>query len=234
MGNSYTTKGTRNADWFGTTLHSIREGCILLLGRLWLSRCLPIRGSVVWSPAPLVYMHKCPWARYWTPICECVCVWVPDEQVGSTLLLVCVNVYLCCKSPFSSWKTRKAAHKHSPFIIKTRDQNSPDSETCLMNLSNKIFVSVLIGAYYNIIRVPPTKQTAEETLEGATVLCSIPSADKTKPSYYHSFGELKLSHSYQSTYLSLHLSLDFRSTVKQHYNFDRNPWLHKTKLNDTH
>uniref|UniRef100_A0A665VU92 Beta-carotene oxygenase 2 n=1 Tax=Echeneis naucrates TaxID=173247 RepID=A0A665VU92_ECHNA len=44
-------------------------------------------------------------------------------------------------------------------------------------------------AYYNIIRVPPTKSTEDETLEGATVLCSIPSADKTKPSYYHSFGE---------------------------------------------
>ncbi|KAF1393633.1 hypothetical protein PFLUV_G00018070 [Perca fluviatilis] len=43
------------------------------------------------------------------------------------------------------------------------------------------------GATYNIIRVPPTKKTAEETLEGATVLCSIPSVDKSKPSYYHSF-----------------------------------------------
>ncbi|KAM7399799.1 hypothetical protein PAMP_019043 [Pampus punctatissimus] len=43
------------------------------------------------------------------------------------------------------------------------------------------------GAYYNIIRVPPTKESLEETLERATVLCSIPSEDKTKPSYYHSF-----------------------------------------------
>ncbi|XP_051813511.1 carotenoid-cleaving dioxygenase, mitochondrial isoform X2 [Acanthochromis polyacanthus] len=43
------------------------------------------------------------------------------------------------------------------------------------------------GAFYNIIRVPPTKETEGETLEGATVLCSIPSVDKTKPSYYHSF-----------------------------------------------
>ncbi|TNN01448.1 hypothetical protein fugu_010830 [Takifugu bimaculatus] len=43
------------------------------------------------------------------------------------------------------------------------------------------------GAYYNIIRVPPTKRTEEETLEGTTVLCTIPSSDKTKPSYYHSF-----------------------------------------------
>ncbi|XP_069003447.1 carotenoid-cleaving dioxygenase, mitochondrial-like [Embiotoca jacksoni] len=43
------------------------------------------------------------------------------------------------------------------------------------------------GAIYNIIRVPPTKITEEETLEGAEVLCSIPSTDKTKPSYYHSF-----------------------------------------------
>ncbi|KAK7883185.1 hypothetical protein WMY93_029359 [Mugilogobius chulae] len=43
------------------------------------------------------------------------------------------------------------------------------------------------GAHYNIIRVPPTKKSDEETLEGATVLCSIPSKDKSKPSYYHSF-----------------------------------------------
>ncbi|XP_008278770.1 beta-carotene oxygenase 2b [Stegastes partitus] len=43
------------------------------------------------------------------------------------------------------------------------------------------------GAFYNIIRVPATKKTEEETLEGATVLCSIPSVDKAKPSYYHSF-----------------------------------------------
>ncbi|XP_047246821.1 beta-carotene oxygenase 2b isoform X1 [Girardinichthys multiradiatus] len=43
------------------------------------------------------------------------------------------------------------------------------------------------GAYYNIIRVPPTKEAEEETLEGTTVLCSIPAEDKTKPSYYHSF-----------------------------------------------
>ncbi|CAJ1065991.1 beta%2Cbeta-carotene 9',10'-oxygenase-like [Xyrichtys novacula] len=43
------------------------------------------------------------------------------------------------------------------------------------------------GAYYNIICVPPTKVTPDDTLEGATVLCSIPSEDKTKPSYYHSF-----------------------------------------------
>lgn len=58
-----------------------------------------------------------------------------------------------------------------------------------MIFSKYIFVSVLKGAYYNIIRVPPTKETADETLEGTTVLCTIPSVDKTKPSYYHSFGE---------------------------------------------
>lgn len=53
-------------------------------------------------------------------------------------------------------------------------------------------VSVLTGAYYNIIKVPPTKVAEEETLEGTTVLCSIPAEDKTKPSYYHSFGESKI------------------------------------------
>lgn len=52
---------------------------------------------------------------------------------------------------------------------------------------------MLTGAYYNIIRVPPTKETAEETLEGTTVLCTIPSVDKSKPAYYHSFGEQVLT-----------------------------------------
>lgn len=64
---------------------------------------------------------------------------------------------------------------------------------CLMTFINKQIISVLTGAYYNIIRVPPTKDVAEETLEGTKVLCSIPSVDKTKPSYYHSFGKQKFS-----------------------------------------
>ncbi|XP_044059653.1 beta,beta-carotene 9',10'-oxygenase-like [Siniperca chuatsi] len=64
------------------------------------------------------------------------------------------------------------AHPHS----------EPDGTT--YNMGNSYTTK---GAYYNIIRVPPTKKTAGETLEGATVLCSIPSVDKTKPSYYHSF-----------------------------------------------
>lgn len=62
---------------------------------------------------------------------------------------------------------------------------------------------MLKGAYYNIIRVPPTKQTPDETLEGTTVLCTIPSVDKTKPSYYHSFGEQKFSCSNQSWALTI-------------------------------
>lgn len=56
-------------------------------------------------------------------------------------------------------------------------------------LARHLIVSALTGASYNIIRVPPTKKEADETLEGATVLCSIPSVDKSKPSYYHSFGK---------------------------------------------
>ncbi|XP_064207562.1 carotenoid-cleaving dioxygenase, mitochondrial-like isoform X2 [Anguilla rostrata] len=43
------------------------------------------------------------------------------------------------------------------------------------------------GAFYNIIRVPAGKAGPSETLEGAKVLCSIPSLDRAKPSYYHSF-----------------------------------------------
>ncbi|KAM6932109.1 beta-carotene oxygenase 2b [Lycodopsis pacificus] len=58
----------------------------------------------------------------------------------------------------------------------------PDGTT--YNMGNSYGVK---GATYNIIRVPPTKTTSQDTLEGATVLCSIPSVDKSKPSYYHSF-----------------------------------------------
>ncbi|XP_042355420.1 beta,beta-carotene 9',10'-oxygenase-like isoform X2 [Plectropomus leopardus] len=43
------------------------------------------------------------------------------------------------------------------------------------------------GALYNIIRVPPEKTDAKETLEGAKILCSIVPANKSHPSYYHSF-----------------------------------------------
>lgn len=45
------------------------------------------------------------------------------------------------------------------------------------------------GALYNIIRVPPEKTDATDTLQGAKVLCSIVPKDKSHPSYYHSFGE---------------------------------------------
>ncbi|TNN34157.1 Beta,beta-carotene 9',10'-oxygenase [Liparis tanakae] len=68
------------------------------------------------------------------------------------------------------------AHPHS----------EPDGTT--YNMGNSYNAK---GASYNIIRVPPTKTSAEDTLEGATVLCSIPAADKSKPSYYHSFGMSK-------------------------------------------
>ncbi|KAI4895577.1 hypothetical protein NFI96_015671, partial [Prochilodus magdalenae] len=43
------------------------------------------------------------------------------------------------------------------------------------------------GASYNIIKVPPEKTNPDDTLEGATVICTIPCEEKTKPSYYHSF-----------------------------------------------
>ncbi|CAL8267735.1 unnamed protein product [Merluccius merluccius] len=43
------------------------------------------------------------------------------------------------------------------------------------------------GALYNIIRVPPEKTASTESLQGATVLCSILPANKSHPSYYHSF-----------------------------------------------
>ncbi|KAF7651453.1 hypothetical protein LDENG_00110880 [Lucifuga dentata] len=59
-----------------------------------------------------------------------------------------------------------------------------DLDGTTYNMANSY---TLKGAYYNIIQVPPGKKSAEETLEGASVLCCIPSADESKPSYYHSF-----------------------------------------------
>ncbi|KAM8742181.1 carotenoid-cleaving dioxygenase, mitochondrial-like [Acanthopagrus schlegelii] len=44
------------------------------------------------------------------------------------------------------------------------------------------------GAMYNFIRVPPEKKDATDTLQGAKILCSIVPANKSHPSYYHSFG----------------------------------------------
>ncbi|KAM8898114.1 carotenoid-cleaving dioxygenase, mitochondrial-like [Spinachia spinachia] len=43
------------------------------------------------------------------------------------------------------------------------------------------------GALYNIIRVPPEKTDAKDTLQGTQILCSIVPANKSYPSYYHSF-----------------------------------------------
>lgn len=43
------------------------------------------------------------------------------------------------------------------------------------------------GALYNIIRVPPEKTESKDTLQGAKILCSIVPANKSHPSYYHSF-----------------------------------------------
>uniref|UniRef100_A0A667ZP58 Carotenoid-cleaving dioxygenase, mitochondrial n=1 Tax=Myripristis murdjan TaxID=586833 RepID=A0A667ZP58_9TELE len=43
------------------------------------------------------------------------------------------------------------------------------------------------SAIYNIIKVPPERTEATDTLQGAKVLCSIVPANKSCPSYYHSF-----------------------------------------------
>lgn len=48
---------------------------------------------------------------------------------------------------------------------------------------------LLPGVLYNIIRVPPEKTESEDTLQGAKILCSIVPANKSHPSYYHSFGK---------------------------------------------
>ncbi len=114
----------------------------LLLSDLWGScslvdgAChLPIRRSVVWSPAPPVYLSKCPCARYWTPNCSrwlwywCVCKFLMSGLTlyREAILLLgweCkwewVNGDLCCKSALSSWKTRKDLYKYSVRLVAQR------------------------------------------------------------------------------------------------------------------
>ncbi len=49
---------------------------------------LPIRRSVVRSSAPLVYMSKCPWARYRTP--HCSLLWMSVWMCVNGWMLTCV------------------------------------------------------------------------------------------------------------------------------------------------
>ncbi|KAG7484812.1 hypothetical protein MATL_G00054770 [Megalops atlanticus] len=59
-----------------------------------------------------------------------------------------------------------------------------DPDGTAYNMGNSY---TLKGAFYNIICVPPEGSGPGETLEGAKVLCSIPSVERGQPSYYHSF-----------------------------------------------
>ncbi len=78
--------------------------------------------------APLVCMSKCPWARYWSPIApDCcatglwMCVWVSDEQVGTSWRShLAVSVWMGKCWLLSGWKKRKVLYKYSPFTINRR------------------------------------------------------------------------------------------------------------------
>ncbi|KAJ8368217.1 hypothetical protein SKAU_G00082450 [Synaphobranchus kaupii] len=90
-------------------------------------------------------------------------------------------------------------HKINPETLETKERvdwskfiavngatahphNDPDGST--YNMGNSYTKK---GASYNIICVPPEKASPEDTLEGAKVICTIPSLERGKPSYYHSF-----------------------------------------------
>ncbi len=80
---------------------------------------LPIRRPVVRSPSSLVHMWKSPWARHWTPNCECVCMsswWAGCRRVEPLVCeCVCdwVNADLCFKKPFEWLKDQKSTYKYS-------------------------------------------------------------------------------------------------------------------------
>lgn len=62
-------------------------------------------------------------------------------------------------------------------------------QMCVKDSTRYIIIPAIPGALYNIIRVPPEKTDAKDTLHGASILCSIVPTDKSHPSYYHSFGK---------------------------------------------
>ncbi|XP_070761520.1 carotenoid-cleaving dioxygenase, mitochondrial-like isoform X1 [Enoplosus armatus] len=100
------------------------------------------------------------------------------------------NGQVTYKSRFLSSDSYQANKEHNRITVSefgTITMPDPCKNFFQRFLSRFELPSESTGAYYNIIRVPPTKTTDGDTLEGATVLCSIPSVDKTKPSYYHSF-----------------------------------------------
>lgn len=65
------------------------------------------------------------------------------------------------------------------------------------------------GVFYNIICVPPERETAEDTLQGAKVLCSIPAADSGRPSYYHSFGKTHSPHLHYHSLKTVYIYVTF-------------------------
>ncbi|XP_049431752.1 beta-carotene oxygenase 2b isoform X2 [Epinephelus fuscoguttatus] len=101
------------------------------------------------------------------------------------------NGQVTYKSRFLSSDSYKANKEHNRIVVSefgTITMPDPCKNFFQRFLSRFELPGELAGySRYNIIRVPPTKKTAGETLEGATVLCTIPSVDKSKPSYYHSF-----------------------------------------------
>lgn len=96
---------------------------------------LLIWGPVVWPQAHLVFMFKCPWARYWTQIAPSGCSigeWMCvheflisrlGEAIWKWCVNVCVNVFadLCCQVLWVATALDKchvsAVHLHFTFCF---------------------------------------------------------------------------------------------------------------------
>ncbi|KAI4875518.1 hypothetical protein NFI96_009699 [Prochilodus magdalenae] len=97
-----------------------------------------------------------------------------------------------CKNIFQRFLSRfeiKPTDNASVNFVNFKGDYYASTET---NFMHKVDLETLESkqkarASYNIIRVPPSKETPDDTLKGAKVLCSITPTDKTRPSYYHSF-----------------------------------------------
>ncbi len=112
-----------------------------------------------------------------------ICRWTGASSSPWTVLLLIHT--LIQTAQLTTWAT----HTETKVRLLSSDQSKCNVTLGLGGLMFCCWCLCFIGAFYNIIRVPPERDGPEDTLEGAKILCSIAPRDKSKPSYYHSFGE---------------------------------------------
>uniref|UniRef100_A0A8C0QC86 Carotenoid-cleaving dioxygenase, mitochondrial n=1 Tax=Canis lupus familiaris TaxID=9615 RepID=A0A8C0QC86_CANLF len=95
------------------------------------------------------------------------------------------------RSKFLQSDTYKANSAHDRIVISefgTLALPDPCKNVFERFMSKFELPGKFVGSCYNVIQIPPEKVDLGETVHGAQVICSIASAERMKPSYYHSFG----------------------------------------------